>query len=47
MLAKDNLYFKENGLEAWFAMQENRRSHGFTYVEEREKQKAVEEFGNK
>jgi hypothetical protein len=37
MLAKDNLYLKENGLDAWIEMQINRRLQGFTYVEEREK----------
>ena len=36
MLVKDNLYLKENGLDEWLAMQEDRRSQGFTYVEERE-----------
>ncbi|MDR0795809.1 MAG: hypothetical protein LBE79_07145 [Tannerella sp.] len=37
MLAEDNLFFKENGLDAWLEMQENRRSKGFTCVEEHEK----------
>ena len=37
MLGKDNQYLQENGLNKWFTMQKERRSQGFTYVEEREK----------
>ena len=39
MLEGDNHYLKEHGLDAWLAMQEERRLQGFTYVEEREKLK--------
>jgi hypothetical protein len=39
-LEKDNQLLRDNGLDAWLAMQEKRRIAGFTYVEEREKQKS-------
>ena len=37
MLEKDNRFLQENGLDLWLEMQKERRSQGFTYVEEREK----------
>ena len=37
MLEKDNQHLQENGLNMWLTMQKERRSHGFTYVQEREK----------
>lgn len=37
MLKGDNQFMREQGLEAWRAMQKARRDNGFTYVEEREK----------
>jgi len=36
MLEKDNQFLKENGLNSWIIMQEERRAQGFTYIEERE-----------
>lgn len=37
MLKEDNQLMREQGLEAWKAMQQGRRNSGFTYVEERAK----------
>ncbi len=35
MLEKDNLTMKECGLDAWLAMQQERRRAGYTYVQEK------------
>ena len=37
MLESDNRLMREQGAEAWTAMQKERRDSGFTYVEERKK----------
>ena len=43
ILKNDNLLLREQGLDAWSKLQEERRANGFTYTEEKEKNSKGEE----
>jgi hypothetical protein len=40
MLKKDNALLRDQGMEAWLKMQEERRLRGFSYADEKEKKQA-------